>query len=59
MPYFQIEMIGINLLKVSSGEAVFRQKFDSGLLKLYTAFDNTDFELTQEDINSLKVSILN
>ena len=35
----------------ASGEAVFRQKFNSGLLKLYTAFDYTDFELTQEDIN--------
>ena len=35
----------------ASGEAVFRQKFDSGLLKLYAAFDTTNFELTQEDIN--------
>ncbi len=35
----------------ASGEAVFRQKFNSGLLKLYTAFDYTGFELTQEDIN--------
>jgi len=34
-----------------SGEAVFRQKFDNGLLKLYSAFDATNFELTQEDIN--------
>ena len=34
-----------------SGEAVFRQKFDNGLLKLYSAFDRTNFELTQEDIN--------
>jgi len=34
-----------------SGEAVFRQKFDNGLLKLYSAFDATKFELTQEDIN--------
>src|SRR5690606_31781809 len=35
----------------ASGEAVFRQKFDSGLFKLYAAFDTTNFELTQEDIN--------
>ncbi|MGJ8592411.1 MAG: TonB-dependent receptor [Aquaticitalea sp.] len=35
----------------ASGEAVFRQKFDSGLLKLYTAFDSSNFELTQEDID--------
>ena len=34
-----------------SGESVFRQKFDNGLLKLYSAFDTTNFELTQEDIN--------
>lgn len=34
-----------------SGEAVFRRRFDSGLLKLYTAFDSGKFELTQEDIN--------
>lgn len=35
----------------ASSEAVFRQKFDSGLFKLYAAFDTTNFELTQEDIN--------
>ncbi len=35
----------------ASGEMVFRQKFDSGLLKLYSAFDTANFELTQEDIN--------
>ncbi len=35
----------------ASGEAVFRQKFDSGLLKLYSAFDYANFELTQDDIN--------
>jgi len=34
-----------------AGEAVFRQKFSKGLLKVYSAFDNTNFELTQEDIN--------
>jgi len=34
-----------------SGEAVFRQKLNNGLLKLYTAFDKSNFELTQEDIN--------
>jgi len=34
-----------------SGEAVFRRKFDSGLLKLYSAFDSGKFDLTQEDIN--------
>ena len=34
-----------------SGEAVLRKKTDSGLFKLYGAFDTTNFELTQEDIN--------
>ena len=34
-----------------SGEAVFRKKFDSGMLKLYSAFEMSSFELIQEDIN--------
>ena len=34
-----------------SGEAVFRKKTNAGLIKLYSAFDATGFELTQEDIN--------
>lgn len=34
-----------------AGETVFRQKFDEGLFKLYAAFDSSNFELTQEDIN--------
>ena len=34
-----------------SGEAVYRKKTDSGLFKLYGAFDATNFELTEEDIN--------
>jgi len=37
-----------------SGEAVFRQKFDNGILKLYSALDVTNFELTQEDINYIE-----
>ncbi|MGK0376312.1 MAG: hypothetical protein ACJA1Z_000109 [Patiriisocius sp.] len=35
-----------------SGEAVFRQQFDNGLLKVYGAFDSSNFALTQEDINN-------
>ena len=35
-----------------SGEAVFRQEIGEGMLKLYSAFDTTNFELTQEDINN-------
>ena len=34
-----------------AGESVFRRKFDKGLLKLYVAFDASNFQLTQEDIN--------
>lgn len=34
-----------------AGETVFRQKLGKGLLKWYTAFDATNFELIQEDIN--------
>ena len=34
-----------------SGEAVFRHKTDNGLLKLYSAFDTSDFSLVQDDIN--------
>ena len=34
-----------------SGETVFRKKTVSGLFKLYAAFDATNFELTQDDIN--------
>ena len=35
----------------AQGEAVFRQKFEYGLLKFYAAFDITNFELIQDDIN--------
>ncbi|MBO3100204.1 TonB-dependent receptor [Gelidibacter pelagius] len=35
----------------ASGEAVYRRHFDNGLLKLYTAFEASNFELIQEDIN--------
>ncbi len=35
----------------AQGEAVFRQKFDTGMLKFYAAFDTSSFDLTQEDIN--------
>lgn len=45
-----------------SGEAVFRQQFENGLLKVYGAFDTSNFSLTQEDINTpegLKYSLNN
>ncbi|GER59088.1 TonB-dependent receptor [Patiriisocius marinus] len=35
-----------------SGEAVYRQKLKNGLLKVYGAFDTSNFSLTQEDINN-------
>jgi len=41
-------------VEVSSGELVYRHKIkENGLLKLYSAFSYTDFDLIQEDINNL------
>ncbi len=34
-----------------SGETVFRKQFKNGLLKFYAAYDDTNFELIQEDID--------
>ncbi|RMA64715.1 TonB-dependent receptor [Ulvibacter antarcticus] len=34
-----------------SGEAVFRQHFEKGILKIYSAFDTSNFQLDYEDIN--------
>lgn len=34
-----------------SGETVYRYKFNSGMLKMYMAFDGSDFDLNQENIN--------
>ncbi|MDO6597103.1 TonB-dependent receptor [Oceanihabitans sp. 2_MG-2023] len=42
----------IKPVEAASGEAVFRQKTNNGMLKLYTAFDASRFELIQEDINN-------
>ncbi|WP_339896035.1 TonB-dependent receptor [uncultured Algibacter sp.] len=41
----------IKSYQTASGEAVYRKKTNSGLFKLYGAFDATNFELIQEDIN--------
>ncbi len=41
----------IKPFETMAGEAVFRQKIGDGLLKIYGAFDTSDFELNQEDIN--------
>lgn len=35
-----------------SGEAVYRYQFNTGLLKIYTAFEASRFDLNQENINS-------
>ncbi|GLB50234.1 TonB-dependent receptor [Neptunitalea lumnitzerae] len=35
----------------ASGEAVYRHKFDDGLLKFYTAFEYTNFVVKQRNIN--------
>lgn len=40
--------------ETASGEAVFRQEIGDGLLKIYGAFDTSNFSLTQEDINQPK-----
>lgn len=34
-----------------AGESVYRYKFNSGLLKVYAAFDHADFSINQEDVN--------
>jgi len=38
--------------EAAQGESVFRQKFESGWLKWYAAFDKASFELIQDDINN-------
>ncbi|SDX26184.1 TonB-dependent receptor [Flavobacterium degerlachei] len=35
-----------------SGETVYRYNFNSGILKLYAAFDSSKFDINQENINS-------
>ncbi|MEC3908292.1 TonB-dependent receptor [Tamlana sp. 2201CG12-4] len=42
----------IKPFETASGETVFRKRTNAGLFKLYGAFDATNFELTQEDINN-------
>lgn len=39
-----------------SGETVYRYKFNSGMLKMYAAFDGSRFDLNQESINAPFVS---
>ena len=34
-----------------SGESIFRTKIKNGLLKVYTAFEKTNFDINQKDIN--------
>ncbi|MEH6407909.1 MAG: TonB-dependent receptor, partial [Leeuwenhoekiella sp.] len=53
-PYFELFPSRNNFTtpyQTFSGEAVFRQKTKNGLLKLYTAFDHTNFSIIQENIN--------
>jgi hypothetical protein len=38
-------------VEVFSGESIFRTKIKKGLLKIYTAFDKTNFDINQKDIN--------
>jgi outer membrane cobalamin receptor len=37
--------------QAAQGEAVFRQKFNNGMLKFYAAFDTSSFDLIQDNIN--------
>jgi outer membrane cobalamin receptor len=37
--------------QAAQGEMVFRQRFETGLFKFYSAFDTTNFKVNQEDIN--------
>ncbi len=41
----------IQPFETGAGEMVFRNRFNSGLLKFYAAFDTTHFQMIQEDIN--------
>jgi outer membrane cobalamin receptor len=53
-PYFEIFDNRNTFQKpfqAAQGEMVFRRKLKNGLFKFYSAFDTTDFELTQQDIN--------
>ena len=38
-------------VEVFSGESIFRTKIKKGLLKIYAAFDKTNFDINQKDIN--------
>ncbi|MFL1896715.1 TonB-dependent receptor [Aquimarina sp. 2-A2] len=53
-PYQDIVSQRVDWIKAPesfSGEAVYRQQFKNGLLKVYSALSDTNFELIQEDIN--------
>jgi outer membrane cobalamin receptor len=53
-PYQWIVPQNVNWIKPyqsAAGEGVFRYKFNYGMLKIYTAFDHTNFSLYQNDIN--------
>ncbi len=54
-PYISVFKQNVDWKKpfqTASGESVYRYKFSNGLFKLYAAFDNSGFELNQENINS-------
>ena len=42
-----------------SGESVYRYKFNSGMLKIYAAFDASRFDLNQENINQIEKTRIN
>ena len=49
----------IKPFETTSSEAVLRKHTNSDLFQLYAAFDTTNFELTQDDLNNPEVFILN
>ena len=49
-------------VEVFSGESIFRTKIKNGLLKVYAAYDNTNFDINQKNINfedKIRVKIIN
>jgi outer membrane cobalamin receptor len=43
-------------VQAKGGEAVYRYKLKNGLLRFYTAYDNSTMDINQEDINTEKTS---
>lgn len=49
-------------VEAASGESIFRTKIKNGLLKVYAAFDKTNFDINQKDVNfedKIRVDVTN